>query len=176
MSLEYAVASVVTSSIGLPKLGVKQYKVQISGRPDFATTVESVTTDNAAYAPKLSNVAYLSGNQLYWRVAGVDADNNVGDFSPAQPLSLLPHLKISVKGSLRKKRRSTVTVTVRNAAGRWLQGAKVTVKGAGVRARPRLTTALGTARFTLRPTRRGRVLFTARKSGFQSAGITLRVR
>ena len=159
-----------------PKLGVKQYKVQVSGRPDFATAVESVLTDNTAYAPKLSNVAYLSGNQLYWRVAGVDADNNVGDFSPAQPLSLLPKLKISVKGSLRQKARGRVTVTVRNASGNWMRGAKVRVTGAGVKARPQSTNALGYVRFTLRPTRRGRVLFTARKSGFQSAGITLRVR
>jgi hypothetical protein len=159
-----------------PKLGVKQYKVQVSGRPDFATAVENVMTENTAYAPKLSNVAYLSGNQLYWRVAGVDADNNVGDFSPAQPLSLLPKLKISVKGSLRKKRRGRVTVTVRNASGNWMRGVKVRVTGAGVKARPQSTNALGYVRFTLRPTKRGRVLFTARKSGFQSAGITLRVR
>jgi hypothetical protein len=159
-----------------PKLGVKQYKLQVSGRPDFATAVENVMTENTAYAPKLSNVAYLSGNQLYWRVAGVDADNNVGDFSPAQPLSLLPKLKISVKGSLRKKRRGRVTVTVRNASGNWMRGAKVRVTGAGVKARPQSTNALGYVRFTLRPTKRGRVLFTARKSGFQSAGITLRVR
>ena len=159
-----------------PKLGVKQYKVQVSGRPDFATAVENVTTENTAYAPKLSNVAYLSGNQLYWRVAGVDADNNVGDFSPAQPLSLLPKLKIAVKGSLRKKRRRTVTVTVRNASGNWMRGVKVRVTGAGVKARPKSTNVLGSVRFTLRPTKRGRVLFTARRSGFQSAGITLRVR
>jgi hypothetical protein len=159
-----------------PKLGVKQYKVQVSGRPDFATAVENVMTENTAYAPKLSNVAYLSGNQLYWRVAGVDADNNVGDFSPAQPLSLLPKLKISVKGSLRKKRRGRITVTVRNASGNWMRGVKVRVTGAGVKARPRSTNALGYVRFTLRPTKRGRVLFTARKSGYQSAGITLRVR
>ena len=71
-----------------PKLGVKQYKVQISGRPDFATTVEEVTTDNTAYAPKLSDVAYLSGNQLYWHVAGVDGDGNVGDNQmPSMPSS-----------------------------------------------------------------------------------------
>ncbi|HEX6489736.1 MAG TPA: hypothetical protein VF002_00010 [Gaiellaceae bacterium] len=47
--------------------------------------------------------------------------------------------------------------------------------GAGVRAQPRKTKIWGAARFTLRPSRRGRVLFTAKKSGFQQAGITLRV-
>ncbi len=159
-----------------PKLGVKQYKLQVSGRPDFSTSIESVTTDNTAYAPKLSNVAYMSGNQLYWRVAGVDPDGNLGDYSPAQPLSMLPRMKLTTKGSLRKRLRRTVTITVKNAGGRWIKGAKVRVTGAGVKAQTRSTSALGVARFTLRPTKRGRVLFTAKKSGFQSAGITLRVR
>jgi hypothetical protein len=158
-----------------PKLGVKQYRLQVSGRPDFAMTVEDVTTDNTAYAPKLENVAYLSGNQLYWRVAGVDADNNVGDFSPAQPLSLLPKLKLSVKGSPRKKRRSGVSITVKNATGMWMGGVRVRATGAGVN-QIRTTNTFGVARFTLRPTKRGRVLFTARKSGYQAAGLTLRVR
>ena len=159
-----------------PKLGVKEYRVQVSGRPDFSVPVEDVTTENTSYAPKLSDVAYLSGNQLYWRVAGVDADGNVGDYSPAQPLSLLPRLKVTVKGSLRKRRRSTVSVTVKNASGTWLQGVKVRVTGAGVKTQTRSTSMWGVARFTLRPTKRGRVLFTARKAGFQTTGITLRVR
>ena len=159
-----------------PKLGIKQYKVQVSGRPDFATTIEDTTTDNTAYAPKLSDVAYLSGNQLYWRAAGVDADGNAGDFSPAQPLSLLPPMKLTVKGKLRKRRRANVSITVKNASGSWMQGVKVRVIGAGVKAQIRTTSMWGVARFTLRPTKRGRVLFTAKKAGFQSAGITLRVR
>jgi hypothetical protein len=159
-----------------PKLGVKQYKVQVSGRPDFATTIEDITTDNTSYAPKLTDVAYLSGNQLYWRVAGVDPDDNVGDFSPAQQLSLLPKLKVTVNGKLFKRRRRSVSVTVKNATGTWMTGVKVRVTGAGVKAQTRKTSRWGVARFTLRPTKRGRVLFTAKKTGFQAAGITLRVR
>jgi hypothetical protein len=69
-----------------------------------------------------------------------------------------------------------VTITVKNAAGNWIKGAKVRVTGAGVKAQTRSTTLFGVARFTIRPTKRGRVLFTAKKPGFQSAGITLRVR
>ena len=159
-----------------PKLGVKEYRLQVSGRPDFSTPIEEITTDNTAYAPKLSNVAYLSGNQLYWRVAGVDGDGNVGDFSPAQPLSLLPRMKVTVKGSLRKRRRSSVSVTIKNASGIWMPGVKIRVLGAGVKAQTRKTSRWGVASFRLRPTKRGRVLFTALKSGFLSAGITLRVR
>jgi hypothetical protein len=159
-----------------PKLGVKQYRVQVSGRPDFATTIEDVTTDNTAYAPKLSDVAYLSGNQLYWRVAGVDNDGNVGDFSPAQQLSLLPKLKVTAKGSLRKRRRSTVSVTVKNAQGSFMTGVSVRVIGAGVKARTVRTNMWGVARFKVKPSKRGRVLFTARKPGFQAAAVMLRVR
>jgi hypothetical protein len=159
-----------------PKVGVKQYRVEISGRPDFSSTVESVDTDNDSYAPKLTDVAYLSGNQLYWHVAGIDNDGNLGDFSPAQPLSLLPRMKVKVKGSLRKRRRSTVSITVMNAAGSTMKGVKVKVIGAGVKAQTHKTSMWGVATFRLRPSRRGRVLFTAKKSGFQSAGMTLRVR
>jgi hypothetical protein len=118
------------------KFGVKQYKLQVSGRPDFATTIENVSTDNAAYAPKLSDVAYMSGNQLYWRVAGVDADNNIGDFSPAQSLSLLPRMRLTVKGSLRKRRRASVSITVKNGRGISLRGVRVRVLGAGLKAGP----------------------------------------
>lgn len=159
-----------------PKFGVKQYRVEVSGRPDFSTTVESVDTDNTSYAPKLMDVAYLSGNQLYWRVAGVDNDGNVGDFSPAQPLSLLAHLKLKVTGSLRKSRRAAVSVTVTNATGSSMKGVSVRIIGAGVKARTRSTNMWGQVRFTVKPSRRGRVLVTAKKSGFQTAGATLRVR
>jgi hypothetical protein len=81
-----------------------------------------------------------------------------------------------VKGKLRRRHRSTVSITVKNASGTWMQGVKVRVTGAGVRTQTRKTSMWGVARFTLRPTKRGRVLFTARKPGFQTAGITLRVR
>jgi hypothetical protein len=159
-----------------PKLGVKQYRVQVSGRPDFASTIEDVETDNTSYAPKLQDVAYLSGNQLYWRVAGVDGDDNVGDFSPAQQLSLLPKLKVTASGTLRRRRRSTVSVTVKNAQGTWMPGVAVRVIGAGVKAQTHKTSRWGVATFKLKPSKRGRVLFTAKKAGFQASAATLRVR
>ena len=64
-----------------PKLGVRQYKVQISSTPDFASTVDSVTTDNTSYAPTMTSYGYTQGGTLYWRVAGVDEDRNQGDWS-----------------------------------------------------------------------------------------------
>ena len=158
------------------KLGVKDYRVEISSRPDFSTTVESVETDNTSYAPKLQDIAYLNGGALYWRVAGMDEDRNVGDFTQAQPISLLPQLKMSVSGKLRRRRWSRVTVRVTTASGSALQGASVRVLGAGVRRQTKKTGLFGTADFRLRPTRKGRVLFSVSKGGFQSAGRVLYVR
>ena len=43
------------------RIGVKQYKVQVSSTPDFAGTVESVTTDNASYAPTMTSGSYAAG-------------------------------------------------------------------------------------------------------------------
>ena len=158
------------------KTGVKGYRVEISSRPDFSTTVESVETDNTSYAPKLQDIAYLNGGALYWRVAGMDEDRNVGDFTQAQPISLLPQLKMSVSGKLRRRRWSRVTVRVTSASGSAMQGASVRVLGAGVRKQTKRTGLFGTADFRLRPTRKGRVLFSVSKGGFQSAGRVLYVR
>ena len=51
------------------KLGAKDFDVQISQRPDFATTIEDVTTDNTSYAPLLLHPFYVMGGSFYWRVA-----------------------------------------------------------------------------------------------------------
>ena len=39
-----------------PRLGVKDYKVQIASTPDFSRTVETVSTDNTSYAPAMTSV------------------------------------------------------------------------------------------------------------------------
>ena len=70
-----------------PKLGAKSYRLQVSTRPDFAQTVENVTTDNTSYAPLLQR-QYQDGGALYWRVAAVDADGNSGNFTPTRSLRL----------------------------------------------------------------------------------------
>jgi hypothetical protein len=57
-----------------------------------------------------------------------------------------------------------------------MKGVAVRVVGAGVKAKTVHTNMWGVASFTLKPSKRGRVLFTARKAGFQAAGLTLRVR
>lgn len=64
-----------------PKAGAKEYKVQISSKPDFSSTVERETTENPIYAPKLSSSSYKKGGRFYWHVSAVDADGNSGDYT-----------------------------------------------------------------------------------------------
>ena len=66
-----------------PRLGAKQYTVQIASSPDFSHTVETVTTDNTSYAPAMTSYGYTSSSVLYWHVAAVDEDRNQGDWSQA---------------------------------------------------------------------------------------------
>jgi hypothetical protein len=91
-----------------PKIGIKQYKVQISSTPDFGSTVESVTTDNTSYAPTMTQFGYNAGGTLYWRVAGVDEDRNQGDWAPAQVIRLLPRLKLNVIGVVKRRHMSRI--------------------------------------------------------------------
>jgi hypothetical protein len=157
------------------KSGAKEYRVQISARPDFAVIGDDVTTDNTSWAPLLTQPMYLDGGTLYWRVAAVDADRNIGDFSPVQKIGLAARMRLALLRYPTRGRRSTVTVKVVNAANRPVPGAAVRVTGPGIRVRPRRTSRAGTASFRLRPTRRGALVFRAVKTGYQPAAFTIRV-
>lgn len=66
-----------------PKPGAKQYQVQIAATPDFAGA-ERVQTSATSYAPTFTAFVFGLGVQSrsrYWRVAAVDNDNNVGNFT-----------------------------------------------------------------------------------------------
>jgi hypothetical protein len=74
-----------------PKLGAFNYRVQVSTRPDFSTFVERTTTDNTAYAPRLTQYQYFAGGTFYWRVAAADdAVLNPGDFTAPGSFTLPP--------------------------------------------------------------------------------------
>jgi hypothetical protein len=158
-----------------PRLGVKQYKVQISSTPDFSRPVETVETDNPGYAPLMTSYGYTTSSALYWRVAGVDEDSNQGDWSQAQTIRLQPQLRVSASGLARPRRKSTVRVTVMNAQGKRLPGAGVRLSGVGVRATKR-TNKLGMVTFTVKPKKKGKLLVTATMSGFQPGYGSVRVR
>jgi len=70
-----------------PKVGAKQYKVQIATKPDFSSSAEQVTTDNPTYAPLLGS-SYRTGGVFYWRIAAVDANGNSGDYTKTHTFRL----------------------------------------------------------------------------------------
>ena len=112
-----------------PRLGVKQYKVQIASAPDFSRTVETVSTDNPSYAPTMTQYGYNGGGTLYWRVAGVDEDRNQGDWTQIQQIRMQPRLRVMVSGLARHKRMSSVRVTVLDGSNRRLKGVRVRLTG-----------------------------------------------
>lgn len=159
-----------------PRLGVKEYKVEISSTPDFSRPVETVSTDNPNYAPPMTSYGYTTSTVLYWRVAGVDEDNNQGDWTQAQTIRLQPRLRLLVSGLARPKRMGSVRVSVMSPQGKRLAGARVRLTGLGVRAATKTTNRLGLVTFTVRPKRKGKLLVAASKRGYQPAYGSLRVR
>jgi Carboxypeptidase regulatory-like domain len=152
----------------------KEYRVQVSATDSFSTVFDTHTTENTDYAPQLGQAGYLNGGTLYWRVAAVDEGGNVGAWT-VRTITLPKGMKLSVSGLLLHRRRGIATVTVTDARGRPVRGARVRASGAGAKSRRARTNRRGMARLRLRPRRRGTIAFRARKSGYQSARVTLGV-
>ncbi|HEV2711526.1 MAG TPA: hypothetical protein VGU26_00390, partial [Gaiellaceae bacterium] len=159
-----------------PKPGPKSYLLQISTRPDFAKLVESVATDNTSYAPLLKHTAYSGDTPLYWRIAAVDEGRNVGDWSPTQRIGVVRRMRLSARGTPKRKQTRSIVITVRSGANSPIAGATVRVSGAGARRMARRTNRRGIATFQVRARLRGAIVFRATKSGYQSATLRLRVR
>jgi hypothetical protein len=161
-----------------PRLGAKDYRVQISSRPDFGVNVEDVTTDNTSYAPAMTKFQYAVGGTLYWRVAARDAGRNQGDWSQSQTIRLQPRMRLSmsISGKLRRGRRALIRISARDGGGRRLTKVRVRITGRGIRAATHSTNTLGVATFAVRPKRRGTLYFRATKAGYQPAYTSVRVR
>jgi len=67
--------------------GLDEYVVQISARPDFSHTVEKDKTDGTEVASNLKAFT-KTGGKFYWRVAAVDANGNLGGFSPRKTFKI----------------------------------------------------------------------------------------
>ncbi|MGZ4318379.1 MAG: hypothetical protein ACXVRD_03525 [Gaiellaceae bacterium] len=158
-----------------PRIGVKDYRLEISSTPDFSQTVEDVTTDNTSYAPVMMRSGYTAGGTLFWRVAGVDQDHNQGDWSQVQQIKLQPKLKVSVIGLLRLRRSGRVSVSVADGRGQHLGKVLVRISGKGIKTRSARTNAQGRVTFTLKPKKRGKLLVTASLAGYQTAYGTVKV-
>jgi hypothetical protein len=157
------------------KLGAKDFRVQISQQPDFSTTLEDVTTDNTSYAPLLTHPFYAYGGTLYWRVAARDKAFNVGDFTQAQRIDIAQRLKVSVNRPALRKRWTRVVVTVSNPTLKPVAGATVRVSGAGMKAKKGRTNRKGKVTLRIRPRKKGRLTFSARKPGYAAGALTMRV-
>jgi hypothetical protein len=162
-----------------PKPGARRYRVQISGTPDFGgLLVENVLTDNTSYAPLLRYInRALNTSRLYWRVAAIDEGNNVGDYTQPQLIARTPRMEITVSGSVKRRKRSMLTITVSNfETSGGIPRATVRVAGAGIRARRVRTNLFGGARIVVRPSRRGALIISATKQGYRRASLRLAVR
>ena len=170
------------------KAGAKNYRVQISQRADFQLSLEQVDTDNTAFAPLLTSPTYMAGGSFWWRVAAMDEDKNIGDFTAAQKFDLpktqtgqtaLTRLKLTLK-LLKTKKGRRVTVTVK-ANGRVARGALVRVFARGVSPTKAKTNRKGQVTFRLKKLGRGKtlmrrqLLFHAAKTGFLPASKTIKI-
>jgi hypothetical protein len=120
--------------------------------------------------------SYAAGGTLYWRVAAADEDRNQGDWTQIQQIRLQPRLRLTVSGFPRRKRTGTVSARVLDGRGRPLVGALVRVTGAGLKRFSKRTNVTGQVTFKVRPRKRGKLVFSASKAGFQPAYGSLRVR
>lgn len=157
-----------------PAAAGKSYRVDVSSTESFSGTIESVTTDNTSWAPKLTSPAFRGTGPLYWRVATVDDGGNTGAFVSATIRKGKP-LSVRVRGGLRKNRTSRLTIVVRGA-GKAQKGATVSISGAGVKSTTKVTSRTGRATVRLRPTKSGSVTIVVKSTGFADKRLTVRVR
>ncbi len=158
-----------------PRPGAKQYRVQVSTRADFALPLETLLTQAPNHAPLLTQRDYMDGGTFYWRVAAIDADGNVGDYTATQQIATTQRIRLATYGSPLAKRRSTIIVTTRTSRAA-IGGVKIRVWGAGLKARTYKTKADGRVTFTLTPRKRGRLYIRAAKPGFFTTQTSVVVR
>jgi hypothetical protein len=162
------------------KTGVKNYKVQVSAREDFSPYIESKTTDNPSFAPAMTSLSYKNAATLYWRVAAVDADSNVGDWTTTRsfdwpgittPAATLKTFSLSTKGYFVKSRYKTVYLYAKDSATLLpVSSAAVRVSGCGLLT-TKFTNSSGAAKFYLKATKTGTATFRVSRSGYATKYI-----
>ncbi len=157
------------------KLGAKNYRVQLSDRADFSSTLEDATTDNTSFAPLLTHPFYANGGSLYWRVAAMDKAMNLGDWTQAQRIDIAQRLRVAVSRPAMRRRWSRLVVTVSDPAMKPVAGATVRVTGAGIKRKTGRTNRAGKVSFRVRPPKRGRLVFRATRPGYAAGALSMRV-
>jgi hypothetical protein len=153
---------------------VRNYKIEIATDSSFGTVVDSADMDGNAYAPDTSGTAFQRGGTLFWRVAAVDEGNNIGAYANGT-LTLSRRLVVTSTGKARRRRTVILTVQVADAGRKSISGAKLTLKGAGVKI-TRKTPKSGRVALRIRPRKKGTITITATKKGYSAGSTKLRVR
>jgi hypothetical protein len=143
----------------------RRYRIQVSASDSFSKILEQSTTSNTNYAPRMVNPVFRSNAPLYWRVATIDEGNNLGGWATTS-LRKPKTLRILLSGPARMGHRGPVRVTVTDSRGRRLSRIRITVKGAGVKAKPRRTNRRGQTVFRIRPRTKGSLRFRADARGY----------
>ena len=152
------------------KTNAKQYKVQVSRHAGLRRSRSSTTTtDQSSYTPVLTQQDFIDGGAMYWRVAVVDPDGNVGRVQQGQEVHAPgAHAGASHGPAGARAARPVVIVTVLNAKGKPIKGAAVKLarrrrqdRGAQRRTRRASST------FSVKPTRTGNLTATATKKLFK---------
>jgi len=75
-----------------PVAGVNHYRIQVAEDPDFTTIIQVQDSREAAWVLHFQPSSSRFLGQIYYRIASVDENANVGEYSPAMPL-LLPRIE-----------------------------------------------------------------------------------
>jgi hypothetical protein len=155
-----------------PDPSAKSYAAEISTTDAFGTTVESTRTSNPSWAPILRR---SPGGRLYWRVAPVDDAGGHGAFATGS--FVLPKaMRVTAIGVLTRGRTGRVTIVARDAKGRLVKRARVTITGAGIATRRKKTNRKGSAVVKVRPRKRGTITVVVRRKGFADGSATIKVK
>ena len=149
--------------------------MQVSTRADFALPVENLLTQAPNHAPLMTQRDYLDGGTFYWRVAAIDADGNVGDYTATQQITTTQRMRLAAYGTPILRRESTLIVTTRTSRAA-IGGVSVRIWCAGITARTKKTRADGRVTFSFKPRKRGRIYVRATKAGFYTASTSIAVR
>ena len=157
------------------KTNVKEYRVEVSRTAGFTQPFLDDRTDQASYTPLLTQQDFVDGGAMYWRVAVVDPDGNIGAFSKPKKFTLLARMQVQLGGQPPHGQRGVVTVTVLNAKSKPVKGVSVRLRGAGVKTPVRKSNAKGVVLFSVKPTRAGNLTATATKKLFKVATLVVAV-
>ena len=157
------------------KTNVKQYKVQVSRNPGFTAPFLDEATDQSSYTPLLTQQDFIDGGVMYWRVAVIDPDGNIGAFSKAKKFTTLARMAVTLSGTPPKGQRAVVTITVVDAKSKPVKKASVKLRGAGVKTGAHKTNKKGIATFSIKPTKAANLVVTVNKKLYKVATTSIAV-